>query len=433
MWVWSESADFNRLILIGTSILVAVVLLLVSWSWIQSAFIFPNQAVAVVEGTNIKGADFQSWVKFSRQQLVNNYIQTYGEYQTLQQIFGSDQNFQQQYNNALARIQAQLDPQTIGQSVIDEMVDYELLKLEAQNMGIEISQTELDQRLQQYFGYYPNGTPSPTATFAIPAASTLSATQFAIISPTPTWTVSPTIDLSATSTPSETPTITATPAATLIPALATAAAASPTPQPTATEYTFEGYQQALSDYFSSYKGQLQISEGVIRDIFSFTMLRQKFEDEITSDLPRTQEEVWARHILVSNEADAQTVLDDLAAGQDWSALAAQFSIDSASASTGGDLGWFPRGKMVEPFENAAFDMKIGEISQPIQSQFGYHIIQVLGHEDRPVNDADYEQLRAQKLADFIQSLRDKYTWQENDSWKAMLPTEPVIPANYLQQ
>lgn len=82
------------------------------------------------------------------------------------------------------------------------------------------------------------------------------------------------------------------------------------------------------------------------------------------------------HILVERFADAQEILDRLKKGEDFSKLAAEKSIDG-SRRRGGDLGWFGHGVMVKPFEQAAFALEKGQISEIVKSEFGFHIIKRL--------------------------------------------------------
>lgn len=88
-------------------------------------------------------------------------------------------------------------------------------------------------------------------------------------------------------------------------------------------------------------------------------------------------EVKARHILVEQESKAKELLDRLKKGEDFAALAKEASIDPGSAAKGGDLGFFKRGAMVKEFDTVAFTLKPGELSEPVKTQFGYHIIQVM--------------------------------------------------------
>jgi foldase protein PrsA len=87
-------------------------------------------------------------------------------------------------------------------------------------------------------------------------------------------------------------------------------------------------------------------------------------------------EVRARHILVETEENANKIYERVQKGESFSTLAKEFSKDTGSAQKGGDLGFFGRGKMVPEFERVAFSLKIGEVSKPLATRFGYHIIKV---------------------------------------------------------
>ena len=95
---------------------------------------------------------------------------------------------------------------------------------------------------------------------------------------------------------------------------------------------------------------------------------------------KPEEEIHARHILVATEADAQAVLKRLKAGEDFAKVAKETSKDPGSE--GGDLGWFTKERMVPAFADAAFKLKDGELSDPVKSQFGWHVIQVEGHRQK---------------------------------------------------
>ncbi len=97
---------------------------------------------------------------------------------------------------------------------------------------------------------------------------------------------------------------------------------------------------------------------------------KQHQDEFSTD------EVTAQHILVKDKALADDLLSQLKNGADFAALAAKNSIDETNKNNGGSLGTFGRGKMVTEFENAAFALQPGELSEVVQTEFGYHIILV---------------------------------------------------------
>ena len=112
----------------------------------------------------------------------------------------------------------------------------------------------------------------------------------------------------------------------------------------------------------------------------------------------------ARHILVEDEALALDLIAQLDAGGDFVALANEHSIDTGSVD--GDLGFFGRGMMVEPFENAAFDQEIGTWSAaPVQSQFGYHIILV--EAERAIEPPSFAEMRDELARDEMRSIYDE--------------------------
>jgi len=95
----------------------------------------------------------------------------------------------------------------------------------------------------------------------------------------------------------------------------------------------------------------------------------------------TPEQVEASHILVADEKTAKEVKKKLDDGEDFADLAKEYSTDTATKDNGGELGYFSSGQMVEEFEKAAFSMDVDEISDPVKTDNGWHIIKVTGHKD----------------------------------------------------
>ena len=83
------------------------------------------------------------------------------------------------------------------------------------------------------------------------------------------------------------------------------------------------------------------------------------------------------HILVQKQSESLAILERIRKGEKFALLAKELSIDRGNAKRGGDLGYFGRGRMVRPFEEAAFKLNVGEISNPVKTEFGYHIIKRL--------------------------------------------------------
>jgi foldase protein PrsA len=149
-------------------------------------------------------------------------------------------------------------------------------------------------------------------------------------------------------------------------------------------------------------------------------------------------QVRARHILVADEPKAKEVLAKLKAGGSWDALAKQYSTDPASKDKGGELGFFGRGQMVGPFQDAAFGAKVNQIVGPVKSPFGYHVIQV--EEKKPAQPASFasahdtiktqltQQQQGTAVPPFMQKLRtDAKIDIYDDRYKDLFPPAPGAP------
>jgi len=134
------------------------------------------------------------------------------------------------------------------------------------------------------------------------------------------------------------------------------------------------------------------------------------------------EEVHARHILVATEEEAKQVKADLDAGKPFEVEAMAKTIDPSGKQSGGDLGFFSKGQMVPEFETVAFSLPIGTVSEPVKSQFGWHIIKV--EEKRESAPQPFEELQ-QQLGQ--QAIYDAYDAAVAE-YKAKLPVEIPDPA-----
>ncbi|MET0666953.1 MAG: peptidylprolyl isomerase [Methyloceanibacter sp.] len=149
-------------------------------------------------------------------------------------------------------------------------------------------------------------------------------------------------------------------------------------------------------------------ESSIRNAVPEADAKKVYEEKIKEIKP--EQEVRARHILVDTEDDAKAILERLNKGEDFATLAKEKSKDSNAE--GGDLGFFTRGQMLKPFEDAAFALDVGKISDPVQTQFGWHVIKVEEKRDQAlpsfdqVKEAIIAQLVQQKAQEVVTGLRD---------------------------
>jgi foldase protein PrsA len=126
------------------------------------------------------------------------------------------------------------------------------------------------------------------------------------------------------------------------------------------------------------------------------LLVRRLQMQIPEELPTTAEHVHARHILVNTQQEAEAILAQIREGADFATLAETYSLDVTTRSRGGDLGFFPHGLLLAPeLEEAAFNLAPGQISDVIHSELlGYHIVQVLEREERPISEMDLEMIKA---------------------------------------
>ena len=354
----------RRRVIIGVTIAVIFIVGVIAAGLIIEFLINPSAPVATVNGERITTSDYQKLVKYQRNN-INRYI-TNIEVEKAK-LDPDDENVQsmiQFYDQMLTQAQEQLA--NVGSSVVEQMIDDLLIHQGAANEGITVSEEQIDEKIEEFFGYQRNPpTPAPT--------------------PTPN--------------PDE----------------EDKNGDVPTPAPTQPPMTREEFDSRYARYLDDLKVTTGFDEADYRDLVRGILYREAMQELVEGRAPTTGEQVWARHILVEDEETAQTVLDRLDAGDDFAALAEEFSTDLSNKSDGGDLGWFGRGQMVPEFEEAAFSLSVGEISAPVQTQFGSHIIKVEGHEmDRELDGQALSQLLAGVFDEWLNNARQNADIQR--SW-----------------
>lgn len=187
------------------------------------------------------------------------------------------------------------------------------------------------------------------------------------------------------------------------------------------EDTYEISDEELDQEFNTYKDQYgeqwemvlmqsgYEDEEAFKEDLRLNLLQEKAatedvevsDEEIEQRYDRMKTNLVASHILVNDEETANEVIEKLNNGEDFTALAEEYSNDTASAAEGGDLGQFGPGQMVPEFEDAAYSLEVDEISEPVQSQHGFHVIKVTDRVDaeevEPLEDVR-DQLRREIAA-----------------------------------
>lgn len=182
----------------------------------------------------------------------------------------------------------------------------------------------------------------------------------------------------------------------------------------------EQMKQQYGDQFQSvlekngFKNEEQFKQAI-----RSSMLKQKAaaegvevtDEEVKQYYENMKQEVKVSHILVEDKETASEVQKKLNNGGDFAKLAKEYSTDKQSAQKGGDLGYISTGQMVLPFEKAAYNLKVGKVSEPVKSQYGYHIIKVTDKREKEDTSSigKYEEMKGQ----LREELKSRKGSQEN--------------------
>lgn len=165
---------------------------------------------------------------------------------------------------------------------------------------------------------------------------------------------------------------------------------------------FDEMKKQYGDQFDTLLKQQGIKEETIKNGVRAQLAQEKAIEKTITDKElkdNYKPEIKASHILVKDEATAKKVKEELGQGKSFEELAKQYSEDTGSKEKGGDLGFFGPGKMVKEFEDAAYKLKKDEVSEPVKSQFGYHIIKVT---DIKEPEKSFEQSKADIKKEIVQ-------------------------------
>ena len=465
-----------RLMLIVGGI-VGVALLLVIYGAVNELVIKPNSVLAQVEDETIITRDFWKQARLRQSELENQSLRL----QAFAQQFGDSGLFASQ----IASINASLaSPLTLGTQVLNDMIEEAVLRIKAPEVGLTVTDDEVDEALREEVARGQGALTEPQATETAEAAIEATATADSF-TPTPLPTPTPTPEDEADSEPAAT-------------AAAETADEPPTPEPP-TVLTDALYQEGLRTLEQNLRANAGMSLADYREVIRVRLLRTKMSDAISQDLvSTTEEQMRVRHILISVDPEpeptaeaeesseqgdetssetepaetpvaepesedesgesaaatddaesdpsasewnpdtngdghvddaealafAQSLRQRILDGEDFADLALRFSNDPGSGSQGGDLGWAERGRYVPEFDEAAFALEVGEISEPVKTSFGYHIIELLERDDeRPKEENSLQQEYVEAFQNWLQEQVLSLNINRPDNLSSVLPRE----------
>ena len=341
-----EKERRQRLNLIGVAVAIGCLILVILGLGVYQELVGkPAAPVAKVNGVPLSTNIYQKRVRLERMMLDANIEMM----QTQRSLYDPevDTFMLSIIDQQISQLSVQRDLLNT-ESFVDGLIEEELIRQAAQEAGVSVSPQEIDGRIEQEFGYSgeePTAVPSPSAE---------------TITPTPEITPAESITSTGEITPTEVP----------------------------TPMTRARFEELYGDFLTNLKNGTGLTEAEYRDVVEVTLLRGKMEEYVGQQVPTSEPQIRVRHILLDTEEEAQAVLQRLEDGEDFAALATEVSTDTLSAELGGDLGWIPKGEMDTAFDEVAFNLPVGEISDVVETPSGFHIILVEDRDDDRELDAE---------------------------------------------
>lgn len=404
-----REAEIQRYVIYGTGAALALIVIIVGISLIVDQVINPGRTILEVNGETVNVREYENRVRFER--LLNIEKLSSGINDIMENF---DLSFEDAANQAISidpyrTYWDELNiPDQMGLRVLNDITGDILVRQEATERGLTVTQEEIDAEIEEIFSFdseevallqaeeTPEPTPDPTAT----------PTPF--VSPTPSPSPAP------TNTPEQEPTPTFTPFPTVPPAPTRSA-----------EERISIFDETREDFFSLARQEAGYSREDVLEYFETQALRKKLAEEVTD---ATDTVIWVntRHILVETEEEALDIIDALNAGESFAALAQAKGTDG-TASTGGELGWAPLDNYVTEFADAIRDAPTGEIIGPVQTQFGFHAVQIREREDREAEEGQIEINLETAFTEWLDELRQSEDTQveTSDIWPDHVPDRPL--------
>jgi parvulin-like peptidyl-prolyl isomerase len=380
----SEERRIQRILVWGVSIVGILIVGVLGYGVVAERIIEPREPVAIVDETPITTADFQARVKFRRLQLANQLRYLYQQQQTMagQESESSGQSVQQYFQQQIESLQSQLaaeNAESLGRQVLDQMIQEELVRQEAERRDIEVTAEEVQSKIHTSFGYNPDATPVPTVSPPITSTESLTTSQ-------------------------------------------------PTPAPTPTQMTEADFREMYNRYMREGLTPLGISEDQYRSWIKATLLTEALRADMKEELPQQAEQVKLRFLSVSSEERANELVQRLDAGDDFETLVEEIEADEESPASSSELDWLPRDAMAdrlgEEVADTVFDLEVGEHTEPVTVGQGgetYYVFSVTGREKREMADTILEQQAQERFQSWLEA---QQTLIERESIEGKVPTEP---------
>lgn len=336
----------GRLAFLGLSAVVALAVFLIAGAILWDKVIIARQPVLRVDGQAVPLQHYAALLSYRRNVLQNEFLQA-SEMASQPTPPGTDPSQNVMANYGRQRMQQiQGVLANLDSQLIEELVGQQLIRAEAQKRNIAVTPADVEKELKLMVGYQE---PEAAATGADGAV-----------------------------------------------------AASPVARTRGAE-TFEAK-------FREYRRLTGGSEALIRADVENQLLLRELEKQMADAVPTRAEQINVSHILVQDEEVAKQALQRIRNGEPFAAVAAELSVDPGSKDKGGELGWFSRGLLAKEFEDAAFALQPGQISDLVKTNFGWHIILL---QDRDPN----RELEGQSLTAVKQRALPQWLEQEEKNHK----------------
>jgi hypothetical protein len=398
-----------RLLVVGV---ISLIILVVGVGFVMVYLVTPAQAVAIVNGEEIAMREWQDRVRFQRTQLVIGIDQ-------LAEAVGGDIGQVQQL--AGQQINLLMDPPTLGQTVLEEVINDRLIRQEAARRGITVSDEELQLEIEESFNFFGGAAPTP------------SPTPTETIMPTPSLTPIPTAvitDVVPTSTPFPTPTTGPT----------------STPLPTSTPVSQEAFQQDYQDLLDQF-ARYDVTEAQFREIIRSQLYEERLRDALAEEegLPAEEEQVSFWYLAYDSEEQAeaareQVVQEDFLTV--WNTVRSQpAAADGEPTGFASEFLWRSRESVAtslnEDVAEEAFALPPSVPSRVIsvpgeteEEADRFYLIMVSGREVRPLSEAAINNRNEQILQTWLEAQRASGV-ETLERWRANVPSRPILDARYL--